>query len=49
MDHSNAERRLRVPLKFVQTPTELPAEADTVVIGGGIVGVCTAYTRLRGD
>jgi hypothetical protein len=25
----------------------LPVEADTVVVGGGIVGVCTAYHLAR--
>ena len=31
------------PLKFVDTTPELPAAADAVVIGGGIVGVFAAY------
>jgi len=31
------------PLKIVQSAASLPEEADVVVIGGGIVGVCTAY------
>ncbi|WP_455874604.1 NAD(P)/FAD-dependent oxidoreductase [Rhizobium yanglingense] len=31
------------PLKFVTTSTELPAAADAVIIGGGIVGVFAAY------
>ncbi|MBB4276932.1 NAD(P)/FAD-dependent oxidoreductase [Rhizobium mongolense] len=31
------------PLKFVATSTELPAAADAVIIGGGIVGVFAAY------
>ncbi|ULJ71028.1 NAD(P)/FAD-dependent oxidoreductase [Rhizobium gallicum] len=31
------------PLRFVATSTELPAAADAVIIGGGIVGVFAAY------
>lgn len=31
------------PLKLVQSDPRLPKRADVVVIGGGIVGVCTAY------
>ncbi|HEX5737345.1 MAG TPA: FAD-dependent oxidoreductase, partial [Hydrogenophaga sp.] len=31
------------PLRHVQTSTPLPASADVVVIGGGIIGVFTAY------
>lgn len=37
------------PLKFVESPLALPAAADAVVIGGGIIGVFTAYyMALRG-
>ncbi|OWV89859.1 D-amino-acid oxidase [Rhizobium sp. R635] len=37
------------PLKFVESPLKLPAAADAVVIGGGIIGVFTAYyMALRG-
>ena len=37
------------PLKLVETPLKLPAAADAVVIGGGIIGVFTAYyLALRG-
>src|ERR1700674_5756480 len=31
----------------VQSDTELPATAGTVVIGGGIIGVCTAFFLAR--
>ncbi|UVD60540.1 FAD-binding oxidoreductase (plasmid) [Rhizobium sp. Pop5] len=31
------------PLKLVESPLALPAAADAVVIGGGIIGVFTAY------
>lgn len=31
------------PLQHIQTSTPLPASADVVVIGGGIIGVFTAY------
>ncbi len=31
------------PLQHIQTSTSLPASADVVVIGGGIIGVFTAY------
>lgn len=31
------------PLQRIQTSTKLPASADVVVIGGGIIGVFTAY------
>jgi len=35
------------PLLAIKTPDTLPAEADCVVIGGGIVGVSTAYWLAR--
>ena len=35
------------PLLHIETPGPLPAEADVVVIGGGIVGTCTAYYLAR--
>ena len=35
------------PLTLLQTPDELPASADAVVIGGGIVGVFAAYHLTR--
>lgn len=35
------------PLKFVATTPELPAAADAVIIGGGIVGVFAAYYLAR--
>ncbi|ASY65905.1 Small molecule metabolism (plasmid) [Sinorhizobium sojae CCBAU 05684] len=35
------------PLKLVDTTPTLPAAADAVVIGGGIVGVFTAYYLAR--
>lgn len=31
------------PLKIVRSDASIPKKADVVVIGGGIVGVCTAY------
>lgn len=31
------------PLQLVQSDPVLPTQADVVVIGGGIIGVCTAY------
>ncbi|MBB3915995.1 NAD(P)/FAD-dependent oxidoreductase [Rhizobium fabae] len=38
------------PLKLVESPLTLPAAADAVVIGGGIIGVFTAYyLALRGQ
>lgn len=35
------------PLLEIETHSELPRQADCVVIGGGIVGVCTAYWLAR--
>ncbi|SEH98236.1 Glycine/D-amino acid oxidase [Rhizobium tibeticum] len=35
------------PLKFVATTPELPAAADAVIIGGGIVGIFAAYYLAR--
>jgi glycine/D-amino acid oxidase-like deaminating enzyme len=35
------------PLTTIETTTAPPAEADAVVIGGGIVGVCSAYWLAR--
>ncbi len=34
---------MNVPLKRITTGTDLPKQADVVVIGGGIVGTSTAY------
>lgn len=34
---------MRVPLLRIETSATPPANADVVVIGGGIVGTCTAY------
>lgn len=31
------------PLEFIQSSTELPEQADAVVIGGGVIGTFTAY------
>ncbi|MFC0218994.1 NAD(P)/FAD-dependent oxidoreductase [Pseudochelatococcus lubricantis] len=38
---------MSVPLIGVDTPNRLPETADVVVIGGGIIGVCTAYYLAR--
>src|SRR3982750_2874422 len=35
------------PLRLVETSPTLPAHADAVVIGGGIIGVFTAYYLAR--
>jgi len=35
------------PLMDIETANTLPAQADCVVIGGGIVGTCTAYWLAR--
>ncbi|WP_371184239.1 NAD(P)/FAD-dependent oxidoreductase [Xanthomonas sacchari] len=35
------------PLTSIATPPDLPARADAVVIGGGIIGVFTAYYLAR--
>ncbi|MDP9810850.1 glycine/D-amino acid oxidase-like deaminating enzyme [Rhizobium tibeticum] len=35
------------PLKFVATTPQLPAAADAVIIGGGIVGIFAAYYLAR--
>src|SRR6056297_3765242 len=35
------------PLLEIETHCDLPKRADCVVIGGGIVGVCTAYWLAR--
>ncbi len=35
------------PLQHIQTSNKLPAAADVVVIGGGIIGVFTAYYLAR--
>ena len=36
-----------MPLRAVASDTELPAQADVVVIGGGIIGVSAAYFLAR--
>src|ERR671910_3075713 len=35
------------PLLLIETTETLPPAADVVVIGGGIVGACTAYYLAR--
>jgi glycine/D-amino acid oxidase-like deaminating enzyme len=37
------ETVMPAPLLHIETAATLPAQADAVVIGGGIVGVCAAY------
>ncbi|HET6195938.1 MAG TPA: FAD-dependent oxidoreductase, partial [Acetobacteraceae bacterium] len=34
---------MRQPLRILETSSQLPTHADVVVIGGGIIGVFTAY------
>lgn len=38
---------MSAPLMQIDTTSSLPEEADVVVIGGGIVGVCSAYYLAR--
>jgi glycine/D-amino acid oxidase-like deaminating enzyme len=38
---------LPAPLNFIDSSPELPAQADAVVIGGGIIGSFTAYYLAR--
>lgn len=38
---------MRVPLMTIDTASDLPGEADVVVIGAGIVGTCAAYYLAR--
>jgi len=38
---------MSAPLFEIETSTALPASADVVVIGGGIVGVCAGYYLAR--
>ena len=38
---------MSLPLRHVETSPNLPARADVVVIGGGIIGVFTAYYLAR--
>jgi len=35
------------PLMRIDTPDTLPAQADVVIVGAGIVGVCSAYYLAR--
>jgi glycine/D-amino acid oxidase-like deaminating enzyme len=35
------------PLRYIESSSHLPAEADAVVIGGGIIGSFTAYYLAR--
>ncbi|WP_163009130.1 FAD-dependent oxidoreductase, partial [Pseudomonas viridiflava] len=35
------------PLTAIESSPELPTQADVVVIGGGIIGVFTAYYLAR--
>lgn len=39
---------MSAPLLHIETSSALPKEADVVVIGGGVVGVFTAYYLARG-
>ncbi len=38
---------MSAPLLHIETSPTLPSEADVVVIGGGVVGVFTAYYLAR--
>lgn len=38
---------MRAPLLTIETAGDLPAEADIVIIGAGIVGTCAAYYLAR--
>ena len=38
---------MSAPLKQIVTSTKIPVQADVVVIGGGIVGSCSAYYLAR--
>jgi len=38
---------MSAPVLAIVTPDTLPAQADCVVIGGGIVGVCAAFWLVR--
>lgn len=40
-------RRMPIQLLSIETSPELPTEADVVVIGGGVVGVFSAYYLAR--
>ncbi|WP_367160288.1 FAD-binding oxidoreductase [Kozakia baliensis] len=39
---------MSAPLHLIQTDPDLPAEADVVIVGAGIVGVSAAYWLARG-
>src|SRR4029453_17750715 len=40
-------RSMSAPLMHIESSPSLPQEADVVVIGGGVVGVFTAYYLAR--
>jgi len=44
---TQAKPSLMQPLRLLETSTKLPSHADVVVIGGGIIGVFSAYYMAR--
>ncbi len=38
---------MTAPILHIESTSDMPSQADSVVIGGGIVGVCTAYWLAR--
>jgi glycine/D-amino acid oxidase-like deaminating enzyme len=44
---NDGKSAMPAPLIHIETTPDLPQEADVVVIGGGVVGVFTAYYLAR--